>query len=327
MQAFFRKPYRWAWTFSVLLTMAFAFVLLDTFVIPKARAAVESPAPEPAPEAPAAEESPPAEASPIPAAEPAPEAEETAPAEEPAEPVVTESSYADDNIRIQVETLRAHDTTLYVADITLSDASCLRTALAKDTFGRNIKETTSAMAEENGAIFAVNGDYYGFRDDGYVVRNGVTYRQTGTGDALMIDENGDFSIVREGAENENGLQSAWQVLSFGPVLVENGETAVDESSEISGRSSSRGNPRTAIGQVDSLHYVVIVSDGRTSESAGLSLLELAEEFAARGCVTAYNLDGGGSSTMVLNGTVLNRPTNGRSEKEREVSDIVYIGYE
>ena len=43
--------------------------------------------------------------------------------------------------------------------------------------------------------------------------------------------------------------------------------------------------------------------------------------------TAYNLDGGGSSTMYFNGEVINKPTtNGRSIKERSVSDIVYIGY-
>ena len=46
-----------------------------------------------------------------------------------------------------------------------------------------------------------------------------------------------------------------------------------------------------------------------------------------GVVTAYNLDGGGSSTMYFNGEVVNNPTtSGRSIKERSVSDIVYIGY-
>ena len=46
-----------------------------------------------------------------------------------------------------------------------------------------------------------------------------------------------------------------------------------------------------------------------------------------GAQTAYNLDGGGSSTMYFNGNLINNPTtNGRSIKERSVSDIVYIGY-
>ena len=45
-----------------------------------------------------------------------------------------------------------------------------------------------------------------------------------------------------------------------------------------------------------------------------------------GAETAYNLDGGGSSTMVFEGSVINNPTtSGNSIKERRVSDIVYIG--
>ena len=67
-----------------------------------------------------------------------------------------------------------------------------------------------------------------------------------------------------------------------------------------------------------------MSDGRTDESEGLSLLELAELFAERGCTVAYNLDGGGSSTMWFNGRIVNIPTDGRSYGERKVSDIVYF---
>lgn len=86
------------------------------------------------------------------------------------------------------------------------------------------------------------------------------------------------------------------------------------------------NPRTAIGQIDDLHYIMIVADGRTSESEGLSLYELAKVMQDYHCQTAYNLDGGGSSTMYFNGEIVNNPTNGRSHGERSVSDIVYIGY-
>jgi len=87
----------------------------------------------------------------------------------------------------------------------------------------------------------------------------------------------------------------------------------------------RSNPRTAIGMIDKLHYIFLVSDGRTSQSAGLSLLELAEVMHEYGCTVAYNLDGGGSSTMVFNGQVINNPTDGHSFGERKVSDIIYIG--
>ena len=86
------------------------------------------------------------------------------------------------------------------------------------------------------------------------------------------------------------------------------------------------NPRTAIGIIDENHYVFVVSDGRSDESEGLSLRELAEFMESLGVTTAYNLDGGGSSTMYFNGSVVNNPTTGGSTtKERSVSDIVYIG--
>jgi exopolysaccharide biosynthesis protein len=115
-----------------------------------------------------------------------------------------------------------------------------------------------------------------------------------------------------------------QVLAFGPGLIEEGEITVDENDEV-GRAMA-SNPRTAIGVIDSLHYVFIVSDGRTGESSGLTLMELAEVMKSLGCVTAYNLDGGGSSTMAFMGEVVNSPTTGGSRiKERSVSDIVYIG--
>jgi exopolysaccharide biosynthesis protein len=85
------------------------------------------------------------------------------------------------------------------------------------------------------------------------------------------------------------------------------------------------NPRTAIGVISPNHYVFVVSDGRTSESTGLSLYQLAQFMEGLGCTTAYNLDGGGSSTMYFNGRVVNNPTTNGRIRERGVSDIVYIG--
>jgi exopolysaccharide biosynthesis protein len=81
-----------------------------------------------------------------------------------------------------------------------------------------------------------------------------------------------------------------------------------------------------MGMIEPLHYVFIVSDGRTSKSAGLSLYQLAQVYLEYDCEFAYNLDGGGSATMVFNGRVINIPTDGSYVGERKVSDIVYIGY-
>ena len=118
---------------------------------------------------------------------------------------------------------------------------------------------------------------------------------------------------------------ARQILSFGPALLLDNEISVTKDEEVGKAKTS--NPRTAIGIIDDLHYLFVVSDGRTTESEGLTLYELAAFLQSLSTTTAYNLDGGGSSTMYFNGKVINNPTtSGKSIKERSVSDIVYIGY-
>ena len=104
--------------------------------------------------------------------------------------------------------------------------------------------------------------------------------------------------------------------------MENGAVSVSANDEV-GRAKA-SNPRTAVAVVDELHYLFVVADGRTQDSQGLSLYELACFLQSKGVQTAYNLDGGGSSTMVFNGRVVNNPTSGRGIKERSVSDIVYV---
>jgi len=305
MKRFLSKPYRWAAVYSILLTAAFTFVIMDTFVIEKSFAGAVS------------------------ASSTSASAVNVATDKTKANASVTDSSYNDGNIKITIDTVRDNGSTVYIADIKVSDPSYLKTAFANGTYGRNIKETTSSMAEENKAIFAVNGDYYGFRNYGYVLKNGVPYRSTarssGDDEALVIDKSGNFSIINESETSLASISSRdWQVLSFGPALIEDGKIVVDSSSEVS--ESMDSNPRTAIGQISKLHYIVVVSDGRTSESKGLSLLELAQVFDDRGCTVAYNLDGGGSSTMYFNGNIINKPTEGNGIVERKVSDIVYFGY-
>ena len=243
-------------------------------------------------------------------------------------PVSTATSYQDENITIILTEYREYDTSIYVADITLSSPEYLQTALAQNAYGRNVTEKTSEMAVENGAILAINGDYYGSQEKGYVLRNGVLYRdiaERGQED-LVIYEDGSFEIITEDEVTAQELldRGAVQILSFGPALVTGGDVSVTAGEEVGKARSS--NPRTAIGVIDDLHYVFVVSDGRTDESEGLSLYQLAEFISELGAETAYNLDGGGSSSMVFNGNVINNPTtSGNRIKERSVSDIVYIG--
>ena len=253
--------------------------------------------------------------------------EEQATSETEAE--ISETSYEDGQISVTLTEYCAADTTVYVADILLSSSEYLKTAFAQNSYGKNVTEKTSEMAARENAVLAINGDYYGAQEKGYVLRSGKLYRseaEKGQED-LVIYQDGTFEIISEEdiAAEELLEQGAQEILSFGPALIQEGDICVTEEDEVGKAMAS--NPRTAIGIIDSLHYVFVVSDGRTEESEGLSLLELAEFMDELGVETAYNLDGGGSSTMYFNGKVVNKPTtSGKSIKERSVSDIVYIGY-
>jgi len=309
----FREPhpkrlFLWACIYGIALTAFAVFVLLDAFAVSKVQATVA-----------------PADTSSITSS--ASSGDSSGAVGSSAQAQITATSYEDANISINISTLREYDTDIYVVDVQVSTAEYLKTALAQNAFGRNLKDTTSDMAGKSGAVLAINGDYYGFRDDGFVVRNGVLYRSVAADDtdALVVGGDGTLYSADETATDAQTLvsQGAWQVLSFGPVLVQDGRTAVGESTEVGKAMVS--NPRTAIGMISPLHYVIVVSDGRTSSEAGLSLYQLAQVFEDQGCTFAYNLDGGGSSTLWFEGRVLNDPTDGQSSGEREVSDIVYIG--
>lgn len=288
-----------------------AFVLLDTFVIPKNVISVQDLTAQAA-----------ATAETGSTAEVAQEA-----AAEASDPVVTATSYTADGVQITISTERVSDTTVYVADIQLDDPSKLLSGLADNSFGQNVSDTTSDIASQAGAVLAVNGDYYGFRSTGYVMRNGYLYRSTSAGsdqEDLVVYSDGTMDIINESEVSAEELQQqgAVQIYSFGPGLVQDGAVTVDAGDEVDRATNS--NPRTAIGQISEGHYVMVVSDGRTNESAGLTLQQLAQVMQDLGCVTAYNLDGGGSSTMYFNGQIVNNPVGGHGSSERKVSDIVYI---
>ena len=301
---FLKKRYAYASIFGLLLIASFSYSMLKTFVIAETISTVSS-------------------TSSSSNAEAASKAAETA--------TVTDTSYSDDNISVTLTEKTVSNTQVYITDVTVSSSEYLKTAFAQNTYGNNVTAKTSETAANNNAILAINGDYYGANTTGYVIRNGVVYRDTVREDSsngdLAIYKDGSFKIIYEDQISADQLvkDGVVNLLAFGPSLVENGEIAVDTNSEVGQSMSS--NPRTAIGIIDENHYIIIVSDGRTSESEGLSLYQLAEIMKSYGVKTAYNLDGGGSSTLYFNGQVINKPTtNGNTISERSVSDIVYIGY-
>ena len=307
-----KKPFAYATIFGMLLTGGFTYSMLKTFVISEAISTASA-------------------SNTTTSSQNTTSVSSSTAATIATNVSTTDTSYSDDNIQINLETITTNNTTVYVADIQVSSAEYLKTALAQNTYGTNITAKTSETATANNAILAINGDYYGANSTGYVIKNGILYRDAVRDNAsygdLAIYADGSFEIVYEDEVTAQELidKGVINLLAFGPSLVEDGEIVVDTSTEV-GRAMA-SNPRTAIGIIDENHYIIVVADGRTTESEGLSLYQMAEIMKEYGATTAYNLDGGGSSTLYFNGQVINNPTtNGNTISERAVSDIVYIGY-
>lgn len=136
------------------------------------------------------------------------------------------------------------------------------------------------------------------------------------------------SIVKDSADiNWEHQLKGEDVISTGPVMLLDGmEQKVPNDAFDNNR-----HPRTAIGKKKDGTIVLLVVDGRTAESAGMSIPELQKIFRWLGCVEAINLDGGGSTTMFVKGQpfkgVVNYPTDNKKydhEGEREVANALVI---
>lgn len=250
-------------------------------------------------------------------------------------PVVTATSYTSGSVDLTISTVvtgsGSATVTYFVADLTLTDATLLRSAFADDSFGENIVENTSDIAKANDAIFAVNGDYYGFRDTGIVIRNGIAFRDAGARTGLAFYRDGSVKVYDETTVRADQLvaDGVWNTLSFGPALLIDGQIPdgiedVEVDTNFGNHSIQGEQPRTGVGVIDTDHLVLVVVDGRsTGYSAGVTMPGFAEIFQSLGATVAYNIDGGGSSTMYFNGDLVNNPL-GKGE-ERGTSDILYIG--
>ena len=231
-----------------------------------------------------------------------------------------ENSYQSGNLNITIDFYDVDGIQFYVADIYIKDISCLQTTFGNDKYGKGYTESVSSMSERTGAVIAVNGDYYGARSDGVVIRNGVLYRRDKypDRDVCVLFWDGTMKCYTGGkfdadAAIERGAYQAW---NFGPALLdENGMPKERFNSDV-----VKENPRTVIGYYEPGHYCLVVVDGRSDDSKGITMKDLSKLVYNLGCVQAYNLDGGQSSVMAAGGTVINNAYNGG----RDNSDAIVI---
>jgi Phosphodiester glycosidase/FlgD Ig-like domain len=124
------------------------------------------------------------------------------------------------------------------------------------------------------------------------------------------------------------LQPDWSVVSDaiggGPVLVRDGVPVYRSNEAFTIAQLAPRGPRTAVGQRADGGIVFVTTDGRQPGfSVGMTNFELAQTLVRYGAVRGMGLDGGGSSTMAFEGTVLNSPSDGR---ERAVSTALMLQY-
>jgi exopolysaccharide biosynthesis protein len=228
----------------------------------------------------------------------------------------------------------------YLADITLHSYEDLKTHMVTSSSGSpgtGYKETVPAHVSDIKAagetpLVAINGDsaFYSSYRKGYVIRNGLKYRSsaqatsgagTTSGDDFATYQDGTAKAFVESSTTTTDLLNSgcYQCWCFGPTLLNDSAVQVTSSEDV--YQCKGANQRTAIGYLSPFHFVFFVSEGRIANSStdGFSLYEMANLLKDYGCVSAYNLDGGGASYMWYGGARVNSSSDNRS-----VGDIIYV---
>lgn len=227
--------------------------------------------------------------------------------------------------------------TYYVVDLFVNQVTDILTNVAVSNEGELDKDDVAIQAEAVGAKLAISGDYFKNSKYGYVVRNGMLYRDASTkNDYCLLTTQGKLVCV-DGSTFDKKKQvyteDIWQCWVFGPSLLTEAGKVVSNvnsfnlnggryhSTDILNNGIQNKHPRSAIGYIDDGHYLLILVDGRDDGySSGASLTELSQIMYDEGCRTAYNLDGGRSAVLWYNGSIVNSPY----KDGREISDIIYI---
>ena len=249
----------------------------------------------------------------------------------------TEAGYEDDSIRVQMETREEDGVIWRIAWVEVASPTQLRTGVA-GTVNKPKNRLVKTIAAECNAVVALNGDWFSNDPDKttfeYRMGQKIRSKTNRYKDILIIDENGDFHIIMaaepdiqkaaiQAVAKEHQIVNAF---TFGPALVDGGEVlnlkkghAYQLGRKDYGYNSQGKEPRSAIGQLDTLSYVFVIAEGR-GDSEGVTHQELADFMGTLGCRAAFNLDGGGTATLVFNGEVYNKIGG----DPRQQSDIIYF---
>lgn len=182
-------------------------------------------------------------------------------------------------------------------------------------------ETTSTIAKKNGAVAAINAG--GFLDKGWIGTGGVPMgfiihegkvayntekNEKVRQDTVAFTKDG-MLIVGKHTVSQLKKLGVTEGVSFGPPLIVNGKPTIRKGDGGWGIA-----PRTAIGQKETGEILLLVIDGRSLDSFGATLKDVQDILLNYGAVNAANLDGGSSTTMYLNGNIINKPSDKLGER-------------
>ena len=213
------------------------------------------------------------------------------------------------------------------AEVKIADGSHLRRALSGNCFGSGIRMKATEMAAAANAVVGINGDFYDNRQIGLSVYQRQICRNKGTAlDCCFFTASGDMLMTHHGElvtdeDVEQYLKDNDVVfgISFGPILVENGELQTISSYPVGEIDSIYS--RAAIGQKGERHYLLMTIGQEGNYSQRCQINKAAEIIYSKGVQSAYALDGGQTATMVMQNKTVNRVD---WDEERTMSDIIYF---
>lgn len=221
------------------------------------------------------------------------------------------------NITLRRKTL--HGIPYWVAHIKTAKASQLKSALSYGTYG-GTRQTTSSAISSNKGIIGINGSAFDYGSGkpsplGMCIKNGTIYGDYATSYSVMaVKKDGTIYTPPQGLSGKDLLKTGVKdTYNFGPVLIKDGEP------QLPWAETEKYYPRTAVGMVKPNEYVLLVTD--TGDYSGLNHWDMVKIFQSYNCKYAYNLDGGGSSTLYYNGKVMNKLIGGY---QRPCGDFLYF---
>lgn len=233
-------------------------------------------------------------------------------------------NYSDGTIDMKYYTETHGPSTYHFAEVTVGHPSQLRIFWSPGKI-----DTPAELLRGKNSVVGINGDYAGYRLAGTIFRQGkLIFDEPLYMDLMVIDKMGDFHIIKgseleridsEGGSpivlyQENHSAGIINTLHFGPAMIVDGQIDIKYNRGVAGKWGENPRPRTCIGQIGPLHYLMVcVEQGSSVEDAAGVMLE-------KGCIVAYNLDGGQSTSMVING----KQVNPVWDRQTKVSDVIYF---